>query len=232
MYTGYTSRLAKFDAELMVGWTQLRFDQSPTESSPLVRLSLGWQPTVRSSFTVAGAYQYADAAQNMLMSPGLAIDNSSNAQGASLSPGQGFNGDGGISAGDAVINAQVYQQRVLQASYAYSAERWTLAVAPLYRKLHYLNDPTFDQTGRGGTIEVGYRLRPTLTLSGFINGEKLDYQSLDRTDKTTRYGLDLRQQRTPHWSWHASLIRQHRDSNALGQSYRETEIFFGVVYRR
>ena len=232
-FLGYTSKLAQFDSELMLGWSQLKFDHAPNESNPLVRVTVGWQPTMRSRFTVAGTYQYADAAQDMMLAPVQAIGDLGAAQNLALIPGQAFNGaGGGISAGNAVVDSQVYLERMLQVDYGYTTERLTLSIAPLYRKLHYLNDPTFDQVGRGGSFELAYRLRPTITLSAFATLEKLTYQSLDRHDRTTRYGLDLRHQWTPHWSWHASVVQQHRNSNAAGQSYHENEIFFGVVFRR
>ncbi len=233
LFVGYTSKLARFAVEAVLGWSQLNFSHAPSDSSPLARLTVDWQPTVRSRLVVTGAYQYADAAQDMLLSPGQTINGMNAAPDATLLPGQAINGAGGsIGVGNAVIDSQVYLERTLGATYTFSAERLALSVAPLYRKLHYLNNPTFDQAGRGGSVDLAYRLRPTLTLSAFVSGERLVYQVLDRNDRTVRYGLDLNQQQTPHWSWHASLIRQHRNSNAVNQSYHETAVFFGVVFRR
>jgi hypothetical protein len=79
---------------------------------------------------------------------------------------------------------------------------------------------------------VGYRLRPTLTLTGFGTYERTKYDSFDRKDNTVRLGLDLGKQWNRHWSWHASVARERRTSDAVGQSYRATEFFVGVVYRR
>lgn len=233
LFVGYNSKLAKFDIEMVLGWSRLNFNHAPSDSSPLARVTVDWQPTVRSRLAVNGAYQYADAAQNMLLSSGDAVSGMNAAPDATFLPGQAINGTAGsIGVGNAIIDSQVYLERTLGATYTFSAERLELSVAPLYRKLHYLNNSTFDQTGRGGSVTLSYRLRPTLTLSAFAAGEKLAYQGLDRTDRTIRYGLDLSRQQTSHWSWHASLTRQHRDSNAAEQSYHEAEIFFGVVFRR
>jgi hypothetical protein len=227
----YTSKLARFNADVQVGWSQLSFDHAPSDSSPMARLTVGWQPTVRTSFSVSGSYEYADAAQDMMLTPGQASISDLNGDFGGVTGGGTLNGSG-ISTGSAVVDSQVYLQRLVEATYAFNTERWTLSIAPLYRKLHYLNDPTFDQVGRGGSVNVTYRLRPTLLLSGFATDERLQYQTLDRTDRTLRFGLDLNSQWTPHWSWHASVIRQRRNSDAVNQSYRETELFFGVVYRR
>ncbi|KRF02142.1 hypothetical protein ASG87_11735 [Frateuria sp. Soil773] len=216
-YLRYTSKLARFDADVLLGWSRLDFSHAPDQSKPLARLTLDWRPTLRSTFTLAGVYQYSDAAQDLMQPLDMAVSSASG---------------GAIGTGNAVINAQVYLDRRVEATYAFHDERLTLSVTPIYGKLHYLNDRTLDQTSRGVGMGLAYRLRPTLTLSAFANGERMDYSRLDRRDRTIRLGLDLSQQWTPHWSWHASVIRQRRNSNAAEQSYRETEIFFGVAYRR
>lgn len=227
-YLRYTSKLARFNADVLVGWSQLKYSHAGSDSSPMARLTIGWQPTLRSSFSVSASYEYADAALDMMTPIGQASL-------SDLTGGTGGIGTGigsGIVTGNAVVDSQVYLQRLLEATYAYNSERWTFSIAPLYRKLHYLNDPTFDQVGKGGSLSATYRLRPTMMLSAFAAGERLTYQTLNRTDRTVRFGLDLTNQVTPHWSWHASVTRQRRNSNAVGQNYRETELFFSVVYRR
>ena len=224
-FVRYTSTLAHFDADVLVGWTHLDFDRGPSAASkPLARLSLGWTPSTHTSFNLSGAYQYADAAQDLSQPLGQqTIDE--------LVP-TGVGTGSGIATGNVVIDSGVYLERLLEANYRYNGTRFALSVSPLYRRLNYVVDATFDQTGRGGSVRWDYRPRPTVTLSVFGTGERLQYDRLARTDKTWRYGADIRQQMTPHWSWTASLIRQTRQSNAAQQSYRETEVFFSVVYRR
>ncbi len=216
LYARYTSKLAQFDTDVVLGWSQLHFAHAPNDSKPLARVTLDWRATLRSTFTLSGVYQYSDAAQDMLQPLDRVVSTSS----------------GGISTGDAAINPQVYQEQRLEAIYAFHSERLTLSLTPIIGKLHYLHDPTLDQTSRGGVVSLAYRLQPTVTLSGFADGERLTYSDLGRRDTTVRLGVDLSQQWTPHWNWHASVTRQRRNSNAVSQSYRETEIFFGVVYRR
>lgn len=212
----YVSTLAKFNADIALGWSQLSFDRNGSDSAPLARLTFGWQPTLRSSLSLAAAYQYADAAEGLILPPGQ-----------QLAPTPE-----GINSGSAVTDSQVYLERRLELTYSFRAERFSFSVAPLFDKLDYINDTTFNQTGKGGSISIDYRLRPTLTLSGFGTAERLTYESLDRLDKTYRYGVDLSEQWTPHWSWHVALTRQLRTSDAIGQSYNENEIYFGVVFRR
>lgn len=216
VYVAYDSKLARFDIDAAIGWSQLNFDHSPSDSNPLLRLTVDWRPTQRSTFSLAGAFQYSDAAQDMLPFQGE----------TSNTPVTNIN------TGNTVIDSQVYQERLLQATYTLRTARLTLSAAPLFRKLHYLNDSTFDQTGRGGSVNIAYLLRPQLILSALVTGERMTYQTLNRRDRTVLFGLDLNRQWTRHWSAHISVDRQRRNSDALAQSYRETRIFLGVVFRR
>jgi uncharacterized protein (PEP-CTERM system associated) len=237
-FVRYTSNLAHFDADVLVGGTRLDFDEGKQATSPLVRASLGWQPTLRNSLTIAGTYQYADAAQDIITTPGVyqtigaaerveALDPFANTGGI----GRG-NASSGIGVGSAVIGSQVYKEKRAEAVWNWRSERLTITVAPAFNKLRYIDDPTFDQTSRGVSAGLGYRLRPTLTLTGFATGERTTYDVGDRKDTTVRLGLDLGQQVNRHWTWHASVGRERRSSNAVDQSYRATEFFVGVVYRR
>lgn len=237
-FARYTSTLAHFDADVLVGGTRLSFDQGRSTSAPLVRLQVGWQPTLRNALTVAGAYQYADAAQDLITTPGAygaglnadraeAIDPFANTGGL----GRGATGIG-VGVGSAVIGSEVYKERRFEATWNWRGARLTMTVSPAFNKLSYLDDPTFDQTARGLSVGIGYRIHPTLTLSAFGTYDRVTYDTLNRKDNTVRLGLDLGKQINRHWSWHASVARERRHSDAVGQSYRESEFFIGVVYRR
>ncbi|GAB2578881.1 outer membrane beta-barrel protein [Dyella jejuensis] len=228
IYGRYASTLVHFDADVLVGWSKIDFDRAPGDSKPLARATLGWQFTSRNALSVTGAYEFSDAAQDMLLQPGQSIVNALSENPTDFIDNPG----GGISTGNLVIDSEVYLEKSLQATYTYHTERLQLSVAPIYDKLSYLNDPTFDQSTRGGTVSLDYHLRPNTTLTGFVNGQRQSYVSLQRTDKTYRYGADLGHQFTPHWSWHVSYIRQLRNSNAIAQSYHENEVYFSVVFRR
>lgn len=215
LFGRYVSNLSKFTIDAELGWTTLHFGQGSDQSSPLGRLTLTWAPTLRSTFDLGAVYQYSDAAQDALLPIGAPISNV-----------------GAISVGNTVVNSQAYLERVLEGSYTYHTERWSVSVAPTYSKLEYFNNPTFNQTGTGGLFNWSYRIRPTISVSTFLEIERLMYEDLDRTDKTYRYGLDLVDHLTPHFSCHATFTRQIRQSSALGQRYTENEIYFGVEYKR
>lgn len=237
-FVRYTSTLAHFDADVLVGGSRLEFDNGRTNSAPLVRLRLGWEPTLRNSITVSGAYQYADAAQDIITTPGAFGAGIATAGTEPIDPFAGTGGLGsgtvgaGIGTGSVVIGSQVYKERRFDATWNWRSERLTVTVAPAYSKLRYVEDPTFDQNDRGLTVGIGYRIRPTLTLSGFATADKLNYETVDRKDTTVRFGLNLTRQWNRHWSGQFSVAREKRTSNAAGQDYRATSFFVGVVYRR
>lgn len=216
LFGRYVNKLAHLDFDAVLGWSQLNFDHAPSDSSPLARLTIEWRPTTRSTFALFSSYQYADAAQDMILPPGQGI-----APVASS-----------LTIGSVVTDSEVYQERRVEPSYAFASERLTFTIAPYWRRLEYLNDATFDRTGRGGTVSIGYRLRPTLSLSLFADGERMAYQSFERRDTTIRYGIAVSRQWTTHWGWNVSFQHQRRNSDAIGQSYRENQIYVGVVFRR
>lgn len=108
----------------------------------------------------------------------------------------------------------------------------TFSISPNYSRFIYQNEASLNQTGRGITAGLAYRLRPLLTLSAYANGEKLHYTNLQRQDKDLNYGLSLVGRQTLHWSWRLSFNHRQRSSTAAGQDYRENEIYFGVMFKR
>ncbi|WP_158883332.1 outer membrane beta-barrel protein [Rhodanobacter sp. L36] len=221
----YVSKLALFDIDAMAGWSRIRYDQAKDATTPLAQVSISWRPVASSTFTAAAGRQYSDAAQDMMVQPGQQLIP---AAVGDISAGGGR----GISTGDAIVGSQVYVEQRFEGIYAYTAERLSFRVAPFFRKLSYLNDPTFDEKGRGGSIGVDYRLPGQLLLSAYGNTERLTYQFLDRQDKHTAYGLSLSSNRTPHWGWRVSYTHDQQSSTDATQSYRENEIYVGIVFKR
>jgi hypothetical protein len=238
LFGRYVRTLAHFNLDVSLGWSQIDFNGAPSASTPLARVTLSWQPTTRSNLALTASHQYSDAAQDIMMQPGQIIAGAgaqlnNNAIGPIGPTGpQGQTSPGGINTGDLVIDPEVYLNQSLGADYTYTTERWTFSAAPLYSRLSYLNDPTFDQTDRGGSAGASYRVTSLLSLAAFADYERYEYRALDRRDDTSDYGISLTDRRTPHWSWQVSLTHRQRDSTASGQSYSENEIYFGVVFKR
>lgn len=238
VFARYVRTLAHFNLDVSLGWSQIDFSGAPSASTPLARATLSWQPTPRSNLAITASHQYSDAAQDIMMQPGQIIagagaqlDNNTIGT-VGLTGPQGQTSPGGINTGDLVIDPEVYLDQSLGADYTFTTDRWTLSAAPLYSRLSYLNDPTFNQTDRGVSAGVSYRVTALVSVSVFGDGERYTYHSLDRRDDTSDYGVSLTDRRTPHWSWQVSLTHRQRDSTASGQSYSENEIYFGVVFKR
>lgn len=232
LYGHYVHTLRNFDVDALLGWGYVDFNHAPSASKPMARVVLGWRPSVVNSFSLTGVYEFSDAAQDMLLQPGQTIvDQMTNTPSNPLDlisdPTRG-----GINTGTMVVDSEVYLDRSVEGTYSYRGDRLSITVAPLYRKLSYLNDPTFNQKEKTGAFSIEYRLRPTLYITGFGDYQHLDYTSIVRTDKTARFGAALSHEFTQHWSWRVSYQRQIRNSTAAAQSYHENEVMFSVVYRR
>ncbi|PXV61449.1 uncharacterized protein, PEP-CTERM system associated [Dyella jiangningensis] len=231
IYAHYVHTLRYFDVDALLGWNYVDFNHAPSASKPMARFTLGWRPSTRNSFTLTGIYEFSDAAQDMLLQPGQTIvDSMTNVSSNPLDlindPNRGLN------TGTVVVDSTVYLDKSVQGTYSYRGDRLSITVAPVYRKLDYLNTPTFNQKEKSADIAVDYKLRPTLTLTGFADYQHIDYTALNRTDKTTRFGVAISHEFTQHWSWRAGYTRQLRASTAALQSYHENEFIVGVVYRR
>lgn len=222
LYAGYVSRLSKLELDTSLGWSRLAFDHAGSVDSPLARFRIAWHASPRTTLGLRASREYADAAQDLLDEAGRSSVGST--PDASL--------PSNIGTGNTVISSQIYIERRLEAEYSYSGSLLTLTVAPVYRKLNYVNDPASNEVGRGGTAGLAYRLQPRLTLSAFANTDSRRYESLARTDRTTNFGMILTNQRTEHWSLSTLFTRRLRSSTAAGASYHANEIYFGVAYRR
>ncbi len=229
-YARYTSRLTHLSIDASLGWSQIKFTQGGSYSSPLARIVLGWSLTPRSTITINGAYQYADAAQDMLQPTNVSV-------GGELVPLQPLTEAmdatrGTIGVGSVVISSDVYKERQISATYSYRDERLNFSVVPSYSKLDYINTTTLNQSAKGLGFTTDYKLTQSVSISGFATGERVTYDSIDRHDKGYRYGLAFNHQLTQHWSWGTSYVRQIQHSDTVGQSYHENEYLVTVVYKR
>ncbi|WP_243049129.1 outer membrane beta-barrel protein [Dyella sp. RRB7] len=229
-YARYTSRLEQIDIDTALGWSDIDFTQGASQSSPLARVTIGWRLSPRNTLTLNGDYQYADATQDMLQPTNVNV-------GGELVPLQPLTEAidttrGGISVGNVIISSDIYKERQMELTYSYRDERFSFSLAPSYSKLDYVNQTTFNQTDKGVGTTVDYKLTPTMTVSAFATGGRLDYETINRHDKAYRYGTAFSQQLTSHWSWSASFVRQIQASDAVGQSYHENEVFLTLVYKR
>lgn len=225
VYGRYVSQLARFSLDAALGWSQIDFHAAPSISSSLVRLTLGWQATLRSSFSLTASRQYSDSAQDMILPVQTAAGTGAPTYGSPLP-------SVGVGTGDAQINNEVYLERRLQGFYTFTAERLDFVVSPQYSKRSYVNDPLFDQTERGSNLALNYRLTERLSLRATAETHRLDYPALQRRDRLNNYDVGLNLRETPHWSYRFSVGHRQRSSNLPGEGYSANEVYFGVEFRR
>jgi hypothetical protein len=227
LFGHYVSKLSQIDIDLALGWSQIDFHNAPSASTPLARLTVGWLATPSNHFQISAVHQYSDAAEDMILQqPGATLFGTDARQPAS------FVTPLGINTGNSVVDSQVYLDRHVEGIYSFTSERWTFSISPQYGHSDYLNNPFFNQSDRSASTALNYRLTPVVTLFGFGTEESITYQSIDRRDRTSDYGVGLARQETPHWSWRVSVSRQERSSSEPNNSYNENEIYFGIVYKR
>lgn len=217
LYGRYTRVLAQLDLGVDLGysWIDYASAQSEDRSAPLGQINLAWHATDRSSITVNGAYEYSDAASDMLLATDItsAIPTS-------------------IIVGDTTSSSQPYLEKDLGVGYKYQGARATFHVEPYVRTLDYVNDTTLNQSGLGVLLGFSWLLQPKMSAGIDVSAENVDYDTIDRTDKDTTIGVFLTRQWTPHWSWRAQLTYYDRNSTAPGQSANQNIALFSVSYAR
>jgi hypothetical protein len=216
-YLDYTRTLASFDFDLAAGYSTLDYQGNLGNSQgPLLRGSMNWRPTARSSYSFLAARQYTDAADSMLNGYG---------------PNPGSQPQQ-IATGDVTTTAQAYLERRIQFGYAFQGARLNLSLAPYYRRLEYINISDYDQTSHGATAGLSWLLQPRMRVNLYAMGENLRYDSIARSDHTRNYTAGFDYQWTRRLSWHASLSRFERHSTVAGQTSSQNVVYFWVTFNR
>jgi hypothetical protein len=219
----YTRKWNRIDLVADLGYSWLKYsDTLDDRDSPLGRGALTWRYSDRSTFGLDFAYQYSDAATDMMTGGDITTIPTN------------------IATGDATTTSQPYLERRLGGSYFYAGDRFTFNFSPYYQKLDYseadpgapLQDAIQNQTGKGAIIGMSYLLRPLLSIGINANGENLHYDSIDRVDDTWTVSPFLRQQWARNWSWRVQYSYYKRDSTEPGQSADQNVIYFGITYTR
>lgn len=217
-YAGYTQALSRFDLGASLGWSRLDFDRGGDVSGPLARASVDWRTTERSTFGLAFAWQYSDAV-SAIAEGGAAFDL----------------GLGGVGIGGEAIGADVYRERRLEASYLFQSTRLNLASTVHAGRFRYEQQAVVlaaDRDEVGAGVNLGYLLRPLLTLG--VTGEVLRrrYVDDDISDRDHRYGVYLTQQLSRHWRWRVDLSRNERHAGIGAESFDENAAYLRVAYAR
>lgn len=217
-YGHYVSKLASLDLSLEGGASRVSYERAGLRShtSPLFRASATWAVNADNSLAISGRRQYSDAVQDLTLRPGT--DPLSN--------------NYGVGTGNTTVNPQVFLEQKAELAYGFHGQRLTVSVAPYYRKLAYIGDTQYNQNARGVNAGFEFRLRPTLSLQAFASRENSRYSAINRLDRLMQASIGIVDQRTPHWSWRAAVTHSYRHSTVTQQSYDETAVYVGVVFKR
>lgn len=217
-YAGYTQALRTLNLEFAGGYSHLDFDHGGSASGPLVRASADWHASERSTLGFDLAWQYSDAALDML-SPIVAGDTSAG-------------GLGNI--GGALISPDVYREQRVSANYAFQSTRLRIATIVGATRFRYESDAVIaaDRNEYTAALDIGYLLRPRTTLGVIADTVRRRYTALDASDRDYRYAVYLSQQVSRHWRWRADAMHYARNAGAGADSFDENSIYLRLVYTR
>lgn len=214
-YAGYTQSLARIDVDAALGYSRLEFDRGGDASGPLLRTSLDWRATDRSTFGFGATWRYSDAATS-LAEGGAAFDT----------------GLEGVGVGGALITPDVFRERRFDASYLYQGVRLNLASTAYAARFRYERDELVDadrnEVGLGLTL--GYLLRPLMTLGLAGEATRRSFIDTDSTDRDYRYGVYFTHQFARRWSWRADLSRYERHGGDGVDSFDENALYLRLIY--
>ncbi len=217
-YVSYTQALSQLDLNASLGYSHLDFERGGNSSGPLAQLGIDWRVSASSTFGIAVADRYTDAASSI--ATGTADFDA---------------GFGGVDVGGTAITPDVFRERRISGNYQLQGTRLNLAALLRYGTYRYeeaapalANDR--DELGAG--LNLGYLLRPTLTLGVNAEATRREFNESDLTDRNYRYGVYLTQRMTRHLSWRADLARNERHSSAAADSYDENSVYLRFTYTR
>lgn len=217
-FAGYAETLASLDLDAALGYSYLELDGGDDVSGPLARASVDWRASARNTFGLGVVWQYSDAASS-LAAGGAAIDL----------------GVGGVGVGTAAINSDVFRERRFDATHVFEGTRLNVAstlYAGTYRYEQAIAALGADRDEVGAGANLGFLLRPLLTLGIAGDATRLRFTDSDGTFREYRYGLYLTQQLSRQWRWRVDLARNERHADVEADSFDENSIYLRVAYAR
>ncbi|HET9032659.1 MAG TPA: hypothetical protein VFN25_07115, partial [Dokdonella sp.] len=216
-YAGYTQKLTQLDLDLALGYTSLDFTQGDNADGPLIRAKLAWRASPQSTFGLGVYRDISDVVSNLVADTSALID-----------------GFGNISVGGEAISPDVFKSDRVAASYGFESTRISLTSAVSADKVRYVSDNATDSNRNefGAELDLGYKLRPNLTLGILAGFVKRDYKTDGGDTRDTLFGAYLRHQMSRHWGWRLDLNRNERNGNGDNPSYNENRAFARLIYSR
>jgi hypothetical protein len=216
-FLGYVRDQSKVSVEIEAGHSRLSPKSgSGTTSSPLIRGSVRWQATSRSSIGLNARNQLADAVQDMVIRTEDLND--------PIVPE--------LSTSSVLVSPDVYRERWLDVDYRYRGDRLNLRLRQHYRRARYVGGPANNRVDHGSYVEARYRLSPTLTASLLASARNREFLGSQREDDDRFYSVGVDYQSNSHLSWRASVYRNTRDSNEISPRFKENAFQLAVIWRR
>lgn len=222
-YVSYSSELSRLLLDVNAGYTRLKYRSTDSKSSTLFRAYATWEATPRSTISANLGYQFADAAQDLILNVsapgGMPADPGAPVIGQPDNPGL-------------VIIPDTFKQKRATLGYQFLGERLTLSAEPYYERIRYLQDDEFDANTRGVTVSASYRVGLRTTLLGLAQRYERDFVSTGRSDQDTILGAGVLVRFSRNWGAQFDVRRRERDSTIPGQDYTENVMMFSVTWFR
>lgn len=213
----YARDLAHFNFGIDAGYSQLSYRSGGgSRSEPLLRTDVSWIPNERHQLTLTASRQFSDAATDAL----AGVEE----------PGAGAAVPGTVLLGDAVVNASAFEERRLALGYVFTSSRLRVTFGPYINELDYVDSDEFDQDGHGAMFDLGWEVRPRLSVGMFAALDNIDYSQLDIENETRRYGLHLTRTWSRHWSGRIEWARYERQSTVAGEDARQNTLYLSITY--
>ena len=242
LYSGYRRRDVFYSHDLTLNRTRLQLEAgyswldlegySATYDAPRLRATADFQVTPRSRVHVDLAYQFAEAAHDLVRRLSESDDPFEPTDPANpIDPGDPVDPTSPVGPSGA-ITPDVYRERRVEIGYSFVGERLTLDINPYYSRNHYLNSPIDNRGDRGISLDLGYRLTPRTDLLASAWASSRKFDSFPRKDKDLAVSIGVSHRLSRHWSGQVELRHLDRDSNVNGGSYVENVAFVSITYHR
>ncbi|MEP6907982.1 MAG: outer membrane beta-barrel protein [Pseudoxanthomonas sp.] len=218
-FINYTSKLSRVDISLDGGYSVLQPKSGDSTSGSLFRSNISWRVMPRSVLSANLSYQFADAAQDLILRVGQPSDPGGPIIGNPDNP-------------NLQIIPDTFRQKRANLGYEFTGERLTLQLQPYYEQLRYIRDSSFDQNNYGAYLIASYQLRPQTFVS--LLGARLyrEFEGIDRDDNDTTIGVALTSRLSRHWGSQLDYQYRKRDSSVAGQNYVENVLAVSFTYYR
>lgn len=216
-FIGYQRAFRTADLELDAGYSRVeREGGGGQESSPLARLGLTWRATGRSQVSVNARRQLSDTVQDLVI--------------------RNFDLDDPIIPdlveSAVLVNPQVFRSRRFDVDYRFSGERLSVRVRPTYRERRYIDSSIDDQNEEAAFFEVGYRLRPRLTMGVQAVVRNREFLAFQQENRDRIYSVTANYRMTRHLSLQAAAYRNKRTSTDPDPEYEENSYRASIVWQR